>query len=113
MDAVKVDADTIYSLVNHLPAFDDPNIKSLQIAWGEQREILVEAVKQLKLIAAQKPVSVPLFRINLKVNSQVGFKQLGVIMRSKALYILYSFYSVVDKVRNKLLHSYLIQTITL
>ena len=54
---MKLEADAIYNLVNSLPAFNESNLKSLQMAWGEEKEILIQAIKQLMEIAIERPVS--------------------------------------------------------
>ncbi len=47
----------MYNLVNSLPAFHDPNIKSLQTAWQEEKEILRKGIELLNEEAVSKPVS--------------------------------------------------------
>ena len=47
LDDLRIDSDAVYNLVNSLPAFYDPKIKSLQNVWEEEQEILRKAIELL------------------------------------------------------------------
>lgn len=47
LDDLRIDSDAVYNLVNNLPAFNDPKIKSLQSVWQEEQEILRKAIELL------------------------------------------------------------------
>ena len=47
LDDLRIDSDAVYNLVNSLPAFYNPKIKSLQNVWEEEQEILRKAIELL------------------------------------------------------------------
>lgn len=56
LDDLRLEADAVYNLVNSLPAFYDPSIRSLQTAWEEEKEMLSKAIEQLRSLAVERPV---------------------------------------------------------